>query len=58
MLCPHHQVTNGVGLLAHTGRVIISHQPPSSVQQVKDPTLAIDLLGQWSCNSSASLITS
>lgn len=46
MLCPHHQVMNGVGLLARTGRAIISHQPPSSAQQVNDLTLLIDLSGQ------------
>lgn len=45
--CPHHQVTNGVGLPAHTGRAIISHQPSSSAQHVKDITLLIDLSGQW-----------
>lgn len=46
MLCPHHQVINGTGLLARTGRAIISHRLPSSAQQVNDLTLLIDLSGQ------------
>lgn len=46
-LCPHRQVMNGVGLPAHLGRAMISHQPPSSAQQVTGVTLLIDLSGQW-----------
>lgn len=53
---PHIQVMNSAGLPVLTGRAIISHQPPSSAQQVKDLTLLIDLSGQQSCVTTDSLI--